>query len=148
MLSASLDGHKKRLLVIACTATKRNLTNSAAIDVYNGPSFRVLRKANIRNVDVLIISANYGLIGSDFKISNYNRKMTKKRAQELRNEVSVKLDKSLASGNYDEVFVELGKTYQRAIKIDFEKFPNTKFTVDNGEIGIRLHNLKSWLERN
>ncbi|MEM0134598.1 MAG: hypothetical protein QXU18_05135 [Thermoplasmatales archaeon] len=148
MLSRNLNGLKKKLLVISCTATKRNLTNSAAINVYNGPTFKVIRKANLQNIDILIISANYGLIESDFKISTYNRRMTKKRALELRNEVSAGLERSLASGIYEEAFLELGKDYMNSVMIDAFNYPQIKFTFDSGTIGARLHNLKTWLERN
>lgn len=139
---------RKKLLVISCTESKRHLYDRPALEVYNGPSFRVLRKHISDGVDVLIISAKYGVINPEFKISDYNLKMTQKRSLELRKSVSYKIDKALRSGAYDEVFFELGKTYKESLDLDFSGYLGIHIEFDAGTIGVRLHNLKTWLERN
>ena len=146
MNSKSLRLLERKLLVISCTATKKNYHNAPALEVYDGPTFRTLRKHIPPNVDVLIISAKYGIIGSEDKISPYNLRMTNERASELKTQVSDKIDKFLSSGIYSEVFFELGKDYSNTVSINTSGYSMAKFTFDRGTIGIRLHNLKKWLE--
>ncbi len=137
---------KKRLLVISCTERKRHLYDRPALDVYDGPSFRVLRKHPNDGIDVLIISAMYGVVSSESKISEYNLKMTQTRSLDLRKSVSSRINEALSSGIYEEVFFELGKDYINTVTIKPSDFPQIKFTVDSGTIGVRLHNLRNWLE--
>ena len=142
------EDHKRKLLVIACSNMKRKLHNTPAIEVYDGPYYRILRKINLSKKDILIISAKYGIIDSNDKISFYNKRMNKKRALKLRSQVSEKLHKALSSVIYEEVFFELGKDYLDVIAINPSSYPGIKFVFDRGTIGIRLHDLKSWLEQN
>jgi len=139
------DISRKKLLLISCSASKRNFRNKPAIEVYDGPAYRILRKYNAPNVDVLILSAKYGLIDSKKKISNYDMKMTKEIAQQIRGPATRKLINVMNTHNYQDVHVNLGKTYQLAI--DFNELQLNKFNVyfNFGTIGVRLHNLKTWL---
>ncbi len=138
---------KRKLLVISCSNDKSRLYNTEAIYVYNGPYYRILRKANLSNKDILIISAKYGAIDSNVRISFYNKKMTKKRATELKDKVSLAIEESMHSGNYDEVFFELGKNYIDTVSIRPSDYPEVRLIFDHGTIGVRLHNLKTWLEQ-
>jgi cytoplasmic iron level regulating protein YaaA (DUF328/UPF0246 family) len=78
-----------RLLILACSARKR-LDRSAlpAIERYDGVNFRILKKlqrehAFPHDLDVLILSAKYGLLRPETPIEAYNLKMTEARAAEL-----------------------------------------------------------------
>lgn len=80
----------RALLILACSATKRaDAGDLPALQRYDGPAFRVLRKALRERAglsDVLticILSAEYGLIGADTPIPDYDRRMTRARAWEL-----------------------------------------------------------------
>lgn len=137
---------KKKLLIVSCSAKKSNLVEGPAINIYDGPMFKIIRKHFTDMLDTKIISAKYGLIDVNEKISTYEMKMTPDRAENLRDSVSSDLKEILGGGNYSEVFIELGKVYQKAVDIKPEDFPNTKFLKDEGTIGLRLHNLKKWLE--
>jgi len=139
------ENQRRKLLVISCSKTKKRIYNSPAIEVYDGPYYRVLRKSNNQNVDILIISAKYGAIDSNQTISYYDLKMNKERAFELKDGVIEVLNKRLSSVVYDEVFFELGGAYLDTIDLNPSLYPKTKFIFDKGTIGIRLHNLKSWL---
>lgn len=140
------SGHsKKKLLVISCSKNKRKLENRPALEVYDGPYYRILRKNDLTNVDVLIVSAQYGLIDSGALISAYERRMTKELADEIKPTVSSNLTLRIDSEEYEEVFFELGSLYMYATGIDPNEFEKIKVTVDKGPIGVRLHNLKSWL---
>jgi cytoplasmic iron level regulating protein YaaA (DUF328/UPF0246 family) len=76
-----------------------------AIERYDGPVFRVLRKAKKEGhwpdqLEILIVSAEYGLIKADKLIDFYDRKMTPARAKELRPHIAEKLEAKLANSEY------------------------------------------------
>jgi len=88
----SLDA--RYLLVITCSQRKNESPGLLpAIDRYDGINYRIIRKAMRdgylpKNLDILIISAKYGLLEQKSLIENYDQLMTKERAKELRNSIS------------------------------------------------------------
>jgi hypothetical protein len=69
-----------------------------ALERYDGIFFRILRKARREgtwpdNLDVLIISAKYGLLELDTAIEKYDLRMTKMRAKQLKPVVAPLLTK-------------------------------------------------------
>jgi hypothetical protein len=75
-----------RLLILACSQRKRpDAELLPALERYDGPAFRVLRRfLRSRAPDppeVLILSAEHGLIPRDLPIAAYDRKMTPARAR-------------------------------------------------------------------
>ena len=142
----SIDRSQRRLLLISCSASKRNLRNRPAIEVYDGPSYRMLRKYTRSDMDILILSAKYGLITHDERISNYDQRMTKQRALDLRDETTTKLVSVIKTHDYHEVYVDLGAAYRYAIDFNDPVLRSINFKFNEGTIGIRLHNLKTWLE--
>ncbi|PIO47426.1 MAG: hypothetical protein CMR00_10540 [[Chlorobium] sp. 445] len=71
---------------------------------YDGINFRVLKKlerkhAFPKNLDVLILSAKYGLVHPRTLIEYYDQKMTHARATELAPSVSKALDRILRQKN-------------------------------------------------
>ena len=145
------------LLLISCS--QRKLTTSAplpAIERYDGPVYRCLRKYRDTfdgfpdNLDILILSAKYGLITLDGHIANYDCKMTDERADAISAKVQEELNKYLRmhsyfAGSIDEVFINLGKTYMQTI----EGFHwHTIRTLEaSGGIGQRTQQMKTWLHR-
>lgn len=88
--SMTVCSEQRRLLIIACTATKRrDVRLLPAIDRYCGPSFRVLRRwlsdhpEAAARLDVCILSAEFGLVPANQPIPDYDRRMTAARACEL-----------------------------------------------------------------
>jgi hypothetical protein len=79
----------RRLLILACSQRKNPASGILpAIDRYDGPAFRVLRKF-LREVPgkvpaVLILSAKYGLIDSAMGIPDYDCRMSGALAKRLR----------------------------------------------------------------
>src|SRR2546421_6537643 len=77
------------LLIIACSQRKRSDVDLLpAIDRYDGGNYRLLRKAQREGnwpngLNVLILSAKYGLIESSTLIADYNQRMNRARASEL-----------------------------------------------------------------
>jgi cytoplasmic iron level regulating protein YaaA (DUF328/UPF0246 family) len=141
-----------RLLILACSARKR-LDRSAlpAIERYDGVNFRVLKKlqrehAFPHDLDVLILSAKYGLLRPETPIEAYNLKMTEARAAELCARVSCDLDRHLREKKYDSIFVNLGKTYLNALALS-RKLKQCKVQYATGGIGSKMKQMKEWILR-
>lgn len=131
---------RKRLLIMSCSKSKRD-DGGKAINVYDGPAYKILRKYNKRNkdIDVKIISAKYALIDKNDLIEPYDYKMDQ-NISEVYKKVLVESLRSLIK-KYDEVFVFGGKLYQNVMPMD----PKLRFS--DGTIGKQLHQLNSWLNK-
>ena len=150
------------LLIISCSQRKiKSPGEIPAIDRYDGPTYRCLRKFSDKarfpsnhglpyNVRVLILSARYHLIFPETHIPNYDLKMTLERAKDMAADIQCDLIRCLefydmAYGGTDEVFINMGKTYRRAL----EGFHwGTISTMEaSGGIGEKTRQMKAWLER-
>jgi hypothetical protein len=49
---------KANLLVLPCSKQKKKLNNVPAIELYDGPFYRIVKKHNLSNIIILIVSAN------------------------------------------------------------------------------------------
>lgn len=143
-------GH--RLLVVGCSRQKtRGRGKRQAIGVYDGPTFRLLRKylsdfSNDNGSDVLIVSAKYGLIEPRQEIQPYNQLMTKERALELRPSVFARFRELLSERHYDSILVNLGRLYLPVLGDPRKTFQSaTSLVVLDGRIGERLHQMKEWV---
>jgi hypothetical protein len=137
------------LCLIACSARKCSEPREAiaAIQRYDGIFFRVLKKwlreSSRHEVEILIISARFGLITAGTLIPNYDQRMTKLRAAELATSVSAALLARLQEKSYERVFVNLGKDYEPAIA-GVELLKQARWA--SGSIGKRARQMKQWLE--
>lgn len=138
----------RRLLLIACSNRKVQTRELLpAIQRYDGVTYRVIRKAMREgyfppNVDIKILSAEFGLIDAETRIPYYDRRMDRRRAYELKSQVLSTLQVYLEGNQDSEVYIDLGKDYLPAIEgiggID-------KIVFAKGRIGERLARLKIWL---
>jgi hypothetical protein len=140
----------RRLLVLACSARKRADPGLLpAVDRYDGPGFRVLRKylADAADPpDVLILSARYGLIPADREIPDDDQKLTPDDADALRPDVLRALGHALADGAFAEVALCLGRDYRRAVAGHAEVVPAGVAVLQiTGGQGTRLRKLRAWL---
>jgi|ACXJ01.1.fsa_nt_gi cytoplasmic iron level regulating protein YaaA (DUF328/UPF0246 family) len=138
----------KKLLIVPCSKSKRSVPEAEAIEVYDGPYYKMLRKTNLNSIDVLILSAKYGLIDHKTKISPYDQKMTVKRAKEMRNSVTKQLDEFLNQNSYNEVVINLGRIYIQALDIQNLEKHNIPIKVLTGDIIKRVSTFKTWLITN
>lgn len=136
---------KKRLLIMSCSKRKKLMKNEPAIEVYDGPYYRMLRKASLEYLEIKIISAKYGLIDSKDTISYYDEVMTKQRAEELRNENDKKLLEELRNNEYNDVFILLGENYKNAVDLNLVRTYSANYSFPDGPIGMKLHEFKIWL---
>ena len=132
----------KDLLIISCSKTKTDAPGLVpALYRYDGPNYRIIRKVDLSNIDILILSAKYGLIESSTPIENYEQRMTPDRAWALRESVEAKLKEVLTQNQYREIAVVLGADYMPAINQNL--ILNAKILT--GGLGDKLHKLSVWL---
>ena len=143
------------LLVVGCSRQKRpDAGLMPAIDRYDGPIFRVLRKFLRLNSDqshlleTYILSAQFGLISTSTPIPSYDRRMTKQRAQELSSRVLSGLARLFEGRSYRETYLCVGREYLSCLS-DFERVvPQcTKVNVAKGTLGERQYRLRQWLNK-
>jgi hypothetical protein len=141
------------LLLLSCSATKRcDAGLLPAIDRYDGPGFRVLRKAlreqPMQPMTIWIVSAEFGLITSQTRIPYYDRRMTALRAVELRPHIAAQFQVLRQKLVAQRVLLHLSPLYASAIEpilASLESLSRTPLDMTSGEIGVRLGQLKRWL---
>jgi len=142
----------RHLLIISCSDKKDHQEGlMPAILRYKGAWFGVINKLKREgrfpsNLDVMIISAKYGIIRSDEPIEDYDWKMAVSRARELNDSTVEKLKEALENAEYEGLMINLGKEYMEAIR-GFEEVvpPSLKILVLKGKIGSRKKELRNWL---
>ena len=97
------------------------------------------------DVDLLIVSAKYGIIRPDQPIPAYDLRMTPERAMEQAGQNRTFLTGFLKSSSYSEVFISAGKDYLLAIEPSAAWCGAVNVTVNMGRIGCQLKKLKGWL---
>lgn len=114
-------------------------TPGRAIDVYLGPSFRMVKKylKGNNHLDVKVLSAKYGVIDYRDQIASYDLKMNKKAS--LVYKEAFEKDFVNWSNKYDDVFILGGSHYQNVIPVGFEAIRA------KGKMGQQLSQLKEWL---
>ena len=142
-----------RLLVLACSGRKRSEPHSLpAIQRYDGPAFRVLRKylrtTPQSSIHTFVLSAEYGLIAGSMSIPPYDRRMTRKRAEELRPYVAASFARLIEQTRYVDVFLCMGRDYLEAIDGSEPLVTaGTRIVRTTGSIGRHLSDLHTWLRK-
>ncbi len=130
--------NKERLIILSCSQKKR-YERARAIDMYDGPAFRIVRNylKTKDGIDVKILSAKYGLIGQDEIIDIYDQKMTRESASIYRKRYL--RESKILQNSYRDVFFFGGEVYLSVLR-------NNKFKHGEGRIGEMLSQLKAWLK--
>jgi hypothetical protein len=145
--------NERRLLILSCSRKKKTTSQSLpALERYDGPSFRVVRKfidecpAEARALDIRILSAKFGLITADQPIAWYDARMTMPRAVELNPAVLNVVKRALARRKYRKIFINAGKDYLLALKgYELLMTNDLEVTVAEGTPGRRQAALRDWL---
>lgn len=114
---------KTNLLIISCSYSKCKTTGTIpANQRYTGNVYLSIHKAFRKGyfptgyLDILIISAKYGLLEWDTKIEYYCQKMEIERANELRPQVQEHLQTYLEGKNYDKLYICMGEKYRKTLE--------------------------------
>jgi hypothetical protein len=142
----------RRLLILACSQRKRpDAGDLPAIDRYDGPAFRVVRRylrqcpTGTLGLDVYILSAAYGLIPSSHPTTYYDQKMAPRRAAELHDEMRNRLLNLLGAG-YTSLCLAMSEVYLLALNGWAGHVPQeTQVVLTKGPQGAKLAQLKRWL---
>lgn len=147
-----MNSNTRYMLIIACSQRKSLEPGLLpALERYDGGSFRLLRKAKREGylperLDILILSAKYGLISASTSIATYEQRMTRERARELQAQTMQTLQIYARQHSYEEVYVDLGQDYYPAIGDVSKLFVNASIICAQGKIGKRLARVKHWLK--
>jgi hypothetical protein len=140
-----------RLLILACSQRKSPVRKALpAIERYDGPAFRVLRKFLLEAPEdapqILILSARYGLIDSAKPIRDYDCRMTAARAERHNPAALEDLRRILRARHWGAIGLCVGKDYWAALDGLGQLLPeDTPVAVLGGGLGRRLTNLHRWL---
>ncbi len=112
--------------------------------------FRVLRSFLRENrwpdsLDVAVLSAKFGLIGSLAHISRYDVRMTRQRALELNPLVTASIQKLATS--HTEIDLVMGKDYLESINLQCASAVGSTFRFAHGGIGMKLNRLHDLLRQ-
>lgn len=142
----------RRLLIIGCSMRKLPVEgHMRAWSLYDGVVYRMLKRMQREgefpaDVDVVILSARYGLIRPATLINSYDQKMTCDRAREQAAQNRSLLRSIMSAESYREVFASLGQTYMEAIEPVSDWLPQrASFRAAQGGIGSKMGELKIWL---
>jgi hypothetical protein len=141
-----------RLLVLACSKLKqRGDTLMPAIDRYDGPAFRVvrrfLREHPRSNLDIYVLSAKFGLIESSNPIPHYDRQMTPHRVRQLKDGVAETLLRAVNDKPHTDLLICAGRAYVQALWHRQDEWAKHvgKIVVLDGSQGWKLSRLYCWL---
>lgn len=140
----------KQLLVLGCSATKRTTAGELpAIDRYDGPPYRVLRSFLRENqwpqeLSVAVLSAEYGLFGVLKPIVDYNERMSPETV--VRHRDACRSTLAEWSKTHSKVHFSLGKDYLPAVRESIDVDLKDKAEVFEGPIGMKLKQIKGFLE--
>lgn len=143
----------RSFLLIACSQRKRaDIEPLPALERYDGPQFRVLRKFlrthpdASASLDIAILSARFGIIAPSTLIPWYDQRLTPEQALLLRPEALKILQEYFQNTPYARCCLSLSRDYLRAIE-GFEAFVPAacETTIIRGSPGVRLSRLFNWL---
>jgi len=144
---------KRKLLILSCSMRKIHTDDPvAALDLYDGVAFRVVKRMQRcgefpDSVNIFIVSAKYGLIPADQKITFYDQKMTLEIACQQAKRNCLILRQILSDQQCCEIFANLGTVYLKAIQPinSWLTYP-TPIILPGGRIGQKLQRMKRWLQ--
>ncbi|MFW6295639.1 MAG: DUF6884 domain-containing protein [Halothece sp.] len=145
------DKQLKKLLIIACSKRKRtDASLLPAIERYDGPSFRLLRRFLQQEpsalLDIWILSAKFGLISQDELIPNYDQRMTKERALQLQPDIVARLETIFSTDTYQKFLICVGKDYLPTLRgYELSVARDLTTHIADGSLGKKLSTLYDWL---
>jgi hypothetical protein len=140
------------LVILGCSQRKKQTSRLiAAIDRYDGPVFRVLRKHTLlapeEPIHTHILSGRFGLIPGMLPIPRYNYRLRPSNLDSLRLLVVNQLKQTLDNLKPDRLFVSVGRQYWPLLEEPLSRDVSPgKVVVATGSIGGRASQLAHWLD--
>jgi hypothetical protein len=142
------------MVILGCGQRKRQTSRPLpAIERYDGPVFRVLRKhareAPDETAHACVLSARFGLLHAKSRIPRYNRQLLRTDAVAFRQRVDKQLTRALKQIKPERLFVSVGSRYWPLLRepLKRETLP-AELVVATGGIGGRASQLLHWLRLN
>ena len=144
--------YKWKLLLLACSERKFNVLHGVpAWNLYDGVAFRLVKalerkEGQCADLDIRILSAEYGILSPSSIVRTYNRKMTVKRAKEIGPDMREDLKATNENNKYGEIFIFAGSHYLISLEPIADWCPSRiEIRIAEGRIGEKLKALKDWL---
>ena len=144
--------YKWRLLLLACSERKFNVPHEVpAWDLYDGVAFRLVKalerkEGQSADLDIRILSAEYGILSPSSVVRTYNRKMTMKRAKQIGPDIRKDLKATNENNKYGEIFIFAGSHYLISLEPIADWCPrHIEIRIAEGRIGEKLKALKNWV---
>ena len=143
----------KKLLILGCSDRKRDSPEPLpAIDRYDGPSYRILRRFLReflwpRDVSIAVLSAKYGLFGVLKGIDHYNTRMDQDTAKSKAKKCSAILQRWAA--DHTSIHLSLGKDYLPALQPARDSLSTHRNHIEvfEGGIGEKNRRVKNFLSQ-
>ena len=148
MPNATTAHHDRKLLILGCSDVKRDADGFLpALDRYDGPAYRVIRKFLRENqwpadMSIAVLSAQHGLFGVFKNIEDYDRRMDPATARSQADHCRTIL--STWMKNHKSLHISLGKDYLPAVEPAIEEL-QIQPDVFEGAIGKKLNQVKTFL---
>lgn len=140
---------ERDLLIIACSARKKKCEGAVpAIELYDGPAYRILRKrlhGTCAKPAIWVLSAKHGLLWADSPIYWYDERLTTDRIQSVRQDAESFIERYAPPGSFESIFIWASEMYLQALPSSFLCRPNIH--IAEGPIGKKLGQLKDWCTR-
>lgn len=144
-----------RAIIVAASKRRREEPKDPipAIDRFQGVYFRILKKylreRKLPNIDVLIISQNFGVLQAQDKIPYRKPTKTigfdKETTKRLRKSNLESLENIFKERKYTEVYVNLGKEFTKLIE-GFERLTSAKVIYASGPgLGPKAQHMKQYI---
>jgi hypothetical protein len=142
-----------RVLILSCSRTKRTGEELLpAIERYDGPTFRVLRRflsqSQGDSIKVYVLSGKFGLIPGSQLIPDYDCKLTKTISAQIKPSIISTLEtiRNEINPKYllicvTQLYLDALESYQNVLS------ENTQIKVAAGTLGRKLSILSQWLYR-
>lgn len=140
----------KWLVILGCSRRKRQTSRLIpAINRYDGPMFRVYRnhvdKADSNHLSPCVLSARFGLIPGDTLIPRYERPLSLKNDDGMREHVADRFRATVFELKPIKLFVSVGQNYWPLLEEPIRDSRLKEVTVAQGGIGGRASQLQHWL---
>lgn len=134
------------LLILGCSQKKKPQPGRA-IDVYDGPLFRTVRRRiseSHKPIDIVIVSSRHGIIPQDEQIEPYDDKLPRGDNPEFARKVAAQLSKVLPPA-VNSVLILAPRHYIATLPIEIIRLRCSNFEMFSGRMGRCQAKLLQWL---